>query len=165
MSNLLLDSFDGVGSVLELVKSGLESSQVVDLSLDPVVKVSEWVAQVLDSVAERLNKIALLHVVDNELASIRLHIVSQILILISSKGCGRASVALDQHLLVGQIAGDVVLHLLQERGGFLNEDLEFEKLGVKNVFVLLVERFDVNHGGFLEALEQLGRGHLNETGK
>ena len=163
LSNFLLEGLDCGCSVLELIKSCLESRQVVDLSLDPVVKVSERVAQVLDGMAKVLNDITLLHVVDNKPASISFNIVAQVLILVRSQSCGSASVAFDQHLLVGQVAGDIVLHLLQESLCLLEEYLEFKELGLEDVLFLLVERLDVDHSGLLEALKQLGRGHLDEA--
>jgi|Transcript_47841 hypothetical protein len=139
LSNLLGRGSDGGLSGLELVKGSLEGGKVVNFTLYPVVQVSERVPQVVNGVAQRLDQVTVLHVVDDKFGVVAIRVVAQVVVLIACEGGGRSRIALDQLLLIGEVASDVVFHLLQEGVGLLEEDLEVEELRVKNVLLLLRE--------------------------
>mmetsp|Transcript_5350 Transcript_5350/g.6575 ORF Transcript_5350/g.6575 Transcript_5350/m.6575 type:complete len:225 (-) Transcript_5350:565-1239(-) len=136
LSNLLGRGSDGGLSGLELVKGSLEGGKVVNLTLYPVVQVSERVPQVVNGVAQRLDQVTVLHVVDDKFGVVTIRVVAQVVVLIACEGGGRSRIALDQLCLIGEVASDVVFHLLQEGVGLLEEDLEVEELRVKNVLLM-----------------------------
>jgi len=87
--------------VLELMQCHSESVEIVDLSLEPMVQVSEWVPQVLNSVLQALDQVTRLVVIHDKLVWLLIHIVSQVGLLILGERGGCALVRLDKHLLLG----------------------------------------------------------------
>ena len=66
--DLLGDGVDAGTDGLELGESGSESRKIIDLSLKPMIKVSEGVSQVVDGVLQALSQVASILVVHHELA-------------------------------------------------------------------------------------------------
>jgi len=127
-----------------------------------VIQVGEGVAQVIDGVAEALDQVASFHVVDDETRVVIVDVVHETGVLVAGELGGGTGVALDQLLLVSEVACTVVLHLLEEDVGFLDEHLEFEKLGFNDVLLLGRQGFRVNHSRVLEALKKLAGGQLDK---
>lgn len=142
LSDLFLESSDGFSLGLELTESSIERAHIIDLALDPVVKVSEWVPQVVDSVLEALNQVLMVLVDKDELVGLLVHVEVEVLVLVFGELGGCASVGFDEHLLLGQVVGHVLLHFLHERSGFLDEHGELIELSLLGGHGLLVDLID-----------------------
>ena len=57
-----------------------------------MVEVSEWIAQVVNSVAQAFNQVALVQVVHDELARVLVNIESQVALLVVGEASGDACV-------------------------------------------------------------------------
>ena len=65
LSDLLDESFNSLLHTFALIKGRVESVQIVDLTLDPMVEISERVSKVLRSVLQALEEITILRMVED----------------------------------------------------------------------------------------------------
>ena len=130
-----------------------------------MVQVSEGVPQVLDRVLQALDQVVTsLVIIHHKFFRLLVNIVGQIGLLVLSQHCGCAIVRTYQHLLLSEILCNVGLHLFEEWSGLLDINVEFGKLRVKLVSVLIGQAFWIRLGGITQSLEKLVRGKFDHLG-
>jgi len=102
-----------------------------------VIKVSEWVAQVVSRHAHRSCNVSKLRVLHDGSARVLVAVKARVVLLILAEAISESSVGLQNTLLFAQVAGHVLLHLLEERLCLFDVDTEFSQLHVQEVAVLV----------------------------
>ena len=162
LGDLLDESVDASLHIFALIEGNIESVQIIDLTLDPMVEIGEGVSEVLRSVLQALKEVAILGVVEDERVGVLVRVIGQIGILVGTEGLRRSGVRLDKHLLLGQVARHVIFELREERLGLLDVGGELGELSVEGSSIMISHLVNLGVCSFLQALEELRGGHLHE---
>jgi len=129
-----------------------DSSQVVELTLDPVVDVYEAVAHVRGQVRHALLEAIVFWVVQDQPAGLHLHVVREVKVLVELKNLLNTLVGRDAVGLVGKGLGEIDLQVCEERLGLFHEEVKLND-AVGELFALgdIVGVF-VDSGSLLYAL-------------
>ncbi len=110
--NLLFDILNALLAIKILFVSGVKGLQVVDLSLVPVVQISEGIAQVLGRVSHLTCQVVMLAVLHDKERSITFAVEFSIGLLVVAEDISEAGVCLQHALFLLQILGKIFFHLL-----------------------------------------------------
>lgn len=129
-----------------------DSSQVVELTLDPVVDVYEAVAHVRGQVGHALLEAIVFWVVQDQSARLHLYVVREVQVLVELKNLLHTLVGRDAVGLVGKKLGEIDLQVCEERLGLFHEEVKLND-AVGELFTLgdIVGVF-VDSGSLLYAL-------------
>ena len=99
-NNLLLHLLDSGLDGFALIKGRLECNEIVLLSLNPMIKVSEWVSQAFNSVLEALVQVGGGVVLDDKTIGVLVAVVAQIGFFVVVEDGRCASISLHHQLLL-----------------------------------------------------------------
>lgn len=102
-----------------------------------MIKVGEWVAQVVSRRAHRSCNVSKIRVLHDGAVRVLVAVKARIVLLILAEAICESGVGLQNTLLLAQVVRHVLLHLLEERIRLFDVDTEFSQLHVQEVAVLV----------------------------
>jgi len=154
---LLLQLLVVLHIALTCFNGSLESGKIVDLTLGPVVQVSESVLEVLYGVSHLILDLLVVSVVEEHLVRIIVNIHSKVLFLVLVEESHKHLVVVDGIGLVGHVVGHLGFEVLQEWVQFLDIESGIGEGGVECLALGQIILHLVDCSGFLHALVHLLR--------